>query len=78
MIGNSDPRVGFLFKEAEYALFGSVAANELAVLSNISDISEDIHTYVLEEHEWISLRRRSSFRDRTPTSSKRGTLSPWD
>ena len=47
MIGNSDPRVGFLFKEAEYALFGSVAANELAVLSNISDISEDIHTYVL-------------------------------
>ena len=39
-------------------------ANELAMLSNIGDISEDLHTYRLEEHERISLPRRSSFKGR--------------
>ena len=44
------------------------------MLSKIDDISEDIHTYAVEEHEWILLQRRASYRERPPTFPKRGTL----
>ena len=42
------------------------------MLSNIGDIDEDLHRYVLGKHEWISLQRRSSYRRRAPTLSKTG------